>query len=197
MINYTKLLGDLFPRESDRAEGTLHLRVATVAVVNADGTVDITLSGVTIPDVPRLAGISVAVNDAVQVLALRGSLLVLGPVADSAEADAASTSSGASASAGFTVTTFTGRKVAGVTSATLFVACTSTITATAGNIPDTAMVTLPAGYRPPETISVGWSNGTVEGEATITAAGLVALRTCTGASLASGTNVRLHAVWIN
>jgi hypothetical protein len=104
---------------------------------------------------------------------------------------------GATASAGFTLTSFTGRKVAGVTGVVVFMACTSTITATSGNITDTSMVTLPSGYRPSEVIPAVWGNGSVDGEATISTAGVVTLRSSTGASIASGTNVRLAAAWID
>lgn len=76
MIDYTKLLKKLSPDRD--GEPHLHLRTAVVSAVNANGTVDILMSGVTVPGVPRLADAVVQVGATVQVLAARGSLLVLG-----------------------------------------------------------------------------------------------------------------------
>lgn len=79
MIDYTRLRKKLIP-EPD-GEPNLILRTATVDAVNANGTVDLTMSsGVLIPGVPRLAGAYAPVDAVVQVLSLRGSLLVLGAV---------------------------------------------------------------------------------------------------------------------
>lgn len=81
MIDYTKLRKKLIP-EPD-GESNLILRTATVDVVNSDGTVDLLMSsGVLIPGVPRLAGAYAPEDAVVQVLSLRGSLLVLGAVND-------------------------------------------------------------------------------------------------------------------
>lgn len=78
MLDYTKLLKKINP-DSD-GEDTLRLRVGVVSTVNSDGTVNVTISGVTIPNVPRLLDSSMATGAAVQVLSYRGSLLVLGRV---------------------------------------------------------------------------------------------------------------------
>lgn len=78
MIDYTKLLKKINPDRD--GEPHLHLRTAVVSAVNANGTVDILMSGVTIPGVPRLAEAAVQVGATVQVLAARGSLLVIGRV---------------------------------------------------------------------------------------------------------------------
>ena len=78
MIDYTSLLKKLSPDRD--GEPHIHLRTGTVAAVNADGTLDITMSsGALIPDVPRLDSAYVAVGTVVQMLVFRGSMLVLGP----------------------------------------------------------------------------------------------------------------------
>jgi hypothetical protein len=79
-VDVTSLLEKLIPDPG--GEDTLRLRTATVATVNADGTVDLTMSsGVLVPGVPRLSSASVSVGNVVQVISLRGSLLVIGTVA--------------------------------------------------------------------------------------------------------------------
>jgi hypothetical protein len=54
------------------------LRTGTVVSVNANGSVNITLSGVLVSNVPRLNGEALAAGAVVQILSLRGSLLILG-----------------------------------------------------------------------------------------------------------------------
>lgn len=76
--DFTKLLARLVP--VDDGEDVLKLRTGVVSSVNADGTVDVTISGLTIPNLPRLRSVSVAVGETVQVVTYRGSLLVIGPV---------------------------------------------------------------------------------------------------------------------
>lgn len=79
-IDYTRLLEKLNPDPG--AEDTLRLRVGTVTTVNANGTLDITMSsGVIVPGVPRLSSASVSVGNVVQVISQRGSLMVIGTVA--------------------------------------------------------------------------------------------------------------------
>jgi hypothetical protein len=79
-IDYTKLREKLIPTPD--GEPPIILRTATVAAVNSDGTVDLTMSsGVLVPDVPRLTGAYAPVGAVVQVLSLRGSLLVIGATA--------------------------------------------------------------------------------------------------------------------
>jgi hypothetical protein len=77
MIDYTKLQQKLNPNPG--AEDVLRLRVGTVDVVNANGTLDIEMSdGVVVPDVPRLDGPPLPVGTVVQMISFRGSLLVIG-----------------------------------------------------------------------------------------------------------------------
>jgi hypothetical protein len=83
MIDYTKLRKKLAPDQD--GEPPTHLRTATVDAVNSDGTVDLLMaSGVIVPDVPKLASAYTPDGSVVQVISLRGSLLVLGVVADRA-----------------------------------------------------------------------------------------------------------------
>lgn len=75
-IDYTKLINQLDP-EPD-GEDSLKPRTAIVDAVNANGTLNIILSGVVVPNVPRLASVAPVVGDAVQVQVSRGSMLVIG-----------------------------------------------------------------------------------------------------------------------
>lgn len=115
----------------------------------------------------------------------------------------ASTVSGLTAASGFSVSSFSGRKVNGITTVQMFVTRTGAdIAQTAsdsGNIsPDTTVCTLPVGWRPPETINCICGNGSVDGEATISTIGGVVLRSVSGNSgWASGTNLRFTAMWIS
>lgn len=81
-IDYTKIKkkinGQIDPFEVD----PLTLRVGVVAAVNSNGTANITLSGVTLTNVPVLAtGQNLITGLPVQVVTYRGSFLVLGHVA--------------------------------------------------------------------------------------------------------------------
>jgi hypothetical protein len=78
-IDYTRLIEQLDPERD--GEDTLKPRTAIVDEVNSDGTLDIILSGVIIPNVPRLASVGAIEGDAVQVQASRGALLVIGTIA--------------------------------------------------------------------------------------------------------------------
>lgn len=112
------------------------------------------------------------------------------------------TTTGATAATGFSVSDFQGRKVNGVT--TITITCNRTGASIAegatntGNIADTAMATLPSGWRPQELIEAMWDSGFNDGGATISTAGVITLRTTSGNSgLANGTNPRVTATWIS
>jgi len=77
--DYTKLLSKLIPEAG--GEDTARLRTMVVSSVNSDGTVNLSTSGVIIPNIPRLSNAAVIVGEPVQVLTIRGSAIVLGPVA--------------------------------------------------------------------------------------------------------------------
>lgn len=78
-VDLTKLIEKLDPRRD--GPDSLKPRTAVVNAVNVNGTLDIILSGVVIPNVPRLSSVGVLVGDTVQVTTSRGGLLVIGVVA--------------------------------------------------------------------------------------------------------------------
>lgn len=80
--DYTKLLNKLVPKAG--GEDTARIRTMVVSSVNSDGTVNLSTSGVIIPDIPRLGNAAVIVGEPVQVLTIRGSAIILGPVSDGA-----------------------------------------------------------------------------------------------------------------
>jgi hypothetical protein len=77
-IDYTKLINQLDPEQD--GEDSLKPRTAIVDEVNVDGTLDIILSGVIVPDVPRLASVGAVEGDAVQVQVSLGGMLVIGTI---------------------------------------------------------------------------------------------------------------------
>jgi hypothetical protein len=110
--------------------------------------------------------------------------------------------SGVVDASGFATSSFVGRKVSGVTTIELFTNRTgATITEGAtntGNVADTAVATLPSGYRPQEAVNCIVGNGSVDGEATIASDGSVVLRSISGnTGWANGSNLRFTACWIS
>lgn len=78
MIDFTKLREKLDPDPG--GEDNLRIRTAVVQTMNADGTVDVLLSGALVPGVPRLdQGNWLATGANVQMITLRGGYLILGP----------------------------------------------------------------------------------------------------------------------
>lgn len=115
-----------------------------------------------------------------------------------------STTSGLVAASGFSVNSFLGRKVSGITVLDMYLARTGTdITASGGNIsPDVQICTVPAGWRPPDqTINGTFDNGAVEGGFVIGTDGIVTLRTSngtiTGTAGGGTTNLRLHIEFVS
>lgn len=74
--DYTKLLARLLPDAG--GEDTVRMRVGVVTAVNVNGTLNILLSGVSVPGVSRLDNVIVGVGDVVQIASYRGALLALG-----------------------------------------------------------------------------------------------------------------------
>lgn len=112
-----------------------------------------------------------------------------------------STSSGLTAASGFAVSSFSGRKVNGITTVHVYLTRTgedipSTTYAVGDNIADTAMATLPTGWRPPETINATVGDGTTDGEVTVGPTGVITLRSQFN-KVVSGRNFRITAVWIS
>lgn len=114
----------------------------------------------------------------------------------------ATTSTGATASTGFSVNSFSGRKVNGIT--TITISCTRTganigeTSAGSGNMGDTSFATLPSGWRPPELIEAIWDSGFNDGGATINTSGVITLRTTSGsAGISTNDAPRVTASWIS
>lgn len=110
--------------------------------------------------------------------------------------------SGVTPAAGWTVNSFEGRRVSGVTTVNLLMtrsgADIAQSAADSGNITgDPLVCALPSDWRPGATANGNYGNGTVDGEFSINTAGQITLRSISGASgIVSGTNVRIYCTWI-
>lgn len=71
--------------QQDDGQDVARLRTGVISAVNTNGTVDVTLSGVTVAGVPHLMSAGIEVGTIVQLLSYRGSLLVLGTSAGSGQ----------------------------------------------------------------------------------------------------------------
>lgn len=111
------------------------------------------------------------------------------------------TTSGLVAATDFTVASFDGYKVNGVTTVSVVLTYTgATITANgAGNITDKQAATLPAGWRPPFTAIVVFDrSGVADGSLSITPDGLCTLKTLSPtATINSGNNVSFQLTWVS
>ncbi|NEB04503.1 hypothetical protein [Streptomyces sp. SID13726] len=107
------------------------------------------------------------------------------------------TTSGLTASTGFTVSTFSGYRAGNVVIVDMFMNRSGAdITASSGNITDTACCTLPSGWRPTsQTINGSWDNGSVSGGFVCGTDGICTLRSA-GGNIVSGTNLRMHLEFI-
>jgi len=110
-----------------------------------------------------------------------------------------STTSGLVPATNFNVNSFSGRKVSGITTVHVYLAYTGLgITVSGSNIsPDVLMATLPAGWRPPETINGFMGNGTWVGECTISTNGQITARAATANITDANPNIRITADWIS
>jgi len=75
-VNLTKLKRKINPDPD--GQGIPRLKTGVVSAIASDGTVDITMNGATVADVPVLGSAVLAVGTVVQVLSYRGSMLILG-----------------------------------------------------------------------------------------------------------------------
>lgn len=111
-----------------------------------------------------------------------------------------STTSGLTPATDFTVNSFSGRKVSGVTTVHIYLQYTGTgLTVSpnpGGNLGDVTIATLPSGWRPPETINALEADGSTMGEVTISTGGIVSLRV-TVSTISTGRNMRITATWIS
>lgn len=110
------------------------------------------------------------------------------------------TTSGLTASTGWTVNDFFARKVSGVTEVHCYLnrsgADLTLSPNPGGNLADTALCVLPTGWRPDHTLSGTWGDGFSSGEAILTSSGTVTLRSAI-TSITSGRNVRFSATWVS
>jgi hypothetical protein len=115
-INLSKIKKKLNPGPD--GQGPLRLQSATVSAIASDGTVNITLNGATVTDVPVLGSARFVSGQAVQVLSYRGSLLILGgsgkPSGQPAAATGGSTDTGTTTSGTFVTSLSAGTATAGV-----------------------------------------------------------------------------------
>jgi parallel beta-helix repeat protein len=111
--------------------------------------------------------------------------------------------SGLSVPSGWSVSSFQGTRVHGITEVDIFITRTGAdITESSsgsGNISgDPLLCTLPSGWAPPRPVNATWGNGSTDGEATIVTSGEVNLRSISGSgAIATGTNVRVTSLWIS
>ena len=109
--------------------------------------------------------------------------------------------SGLAVSTGWSVASFTATRLSGFTFVELFITRTGADIAESpagsGNLTgDPTICTLPDGWAPPRAMNTVWGNGSTDGEATIITSGAVQLRSISGsAGIATGTNVRITALW--
>jgi hypothetical protein len=99
------------------------------------------------------------------------------------------TTTGATAAGGFTLVSFQGWKTGHLSTINLAVARSGSniVSDGGGSIPDTAIGTLPADWRPPDTVYAGVGDGFGNGECSITTAGLVSIRSWSSNSSGSAT----------
>lgn len=100
-----------------------------------------------------------------------------------------STTSGATAASGFSLVGFQGWKTGHVATINLAVARSGSniVSDGGGSIPDTVIGTLPADWRPPDTVYAGVGDGFGNGECSITAVGVVSIRSWSSNSSGSAT----------
>lgn len=109
-----------------------------------------------------------------------------------------SQTTGLALSSGFSLNDFRARRTAQVVTIDLYIERTGAdLVLSGGNLPDTAMCTLPAGWRPQHgTISGFFDNGVAGfGGAVVGTDGLVTLRS-SGGNIVSGTNIRCQFIFI-
>lgn len=107
------------------------------------------------------------------------------------------TTSGFTAATGFSLNDFTAYRVGNVIEFRAYVARTGAdITQTTGNIADTAIGTLPSGWRPTAGTTQGfWGSGVEGGDFVFGTDGICTLRTASD-NINTGANIRLHGTFI-
>jgi hypothetical protein len=126
-----------------------------------------------------------------------GAYVRAADIIDTIEADLTSDTSVGSAAANFTLVSAVVRTALGghLVDFTLYITTDNAITATNGNFADVAMFTLDAAYRPSEVKNACAGTGSSTGEATLSTAGVVTLRSASD-SLAAGANIRVNFTYL-
>lgn len=78
-IDFSKLLDKLLPPPD--GEDMARMRTGVVSTVNADGTVDVGISGLVVPGVARLTNAPMVAGSIVNIIIWRGGILVIGTTA--------------------------------------------------------------------------------------------------------------------
>jgi len=105
------------------------------------------------------------------------------------------------ASSGFTVTSFSGRKAKGITSVAIVINRSGATVAElapagSGDLTETAICTLPVGWRPSETLNT-IAGGANDSECRIATTGLISARSTSGSNgIVTGANLTISAEWI-
>lgn len=112
--------------------------------------------------------------------------------------DSTIVTSGYTPATGWTLTDFSAAISGKVVEVNVYVSRSgAAIVNTAGNIPDTAVGTLPAGVRPTRgTVNGFWDNGTAAGGFVVGTDGVMTARTSNGQDIAVSSNLRFHLVHI-
>ncbi len=76
MTDYTKLLAKIVPKAD--GEDVVRWRTGVVDAVNSDGTVNVTISGLVVPNLVVLGHVHVIIGAVVHLVSYRGMLLVIG-----------------------------------------------------------------------------------------------------------------------
>ncbi len=126
-----------------------------------------------------------------------GAYVRAADIVDTIEANMASDTSVGTAAANFTLVSAVVRTALGgkLIDFTLYITSDNAITATNGNFADVAMFTLDAAYRPAEVKNAVAGSGASTGEATLSTAGVVTLRSASD-SIASGSNIRVNFTYL-
>lgn len=172
-LDYTRILRKLIPEPG--GEDVLRLRVGIVDAINLDGTVDVVISGLVIPDLPRLRGAPMEAGDNVQLLSYRGSLLVIGAAAEQSETSSLMIRTGVAVAGPTAAASFTQAVAFGATfpaAPNVHVNLTSGAGAASAwhgraSSPNTTGFTL-AGFGPSSTFSSNWQWTAVYGSSNIT-----------------------------
>lgn len=107
------------------------------------------------------------------------------------------TTSGITMATGFTLNDFSAYRVGNLIEFRAYIQRSGAdITQTSGNIADTAICTLPSGWRPTSGTTQGfWGSGVEGGDYVYGTDGICTLRTASG-DINTGANIRLHGVFV-